>query len=209
MYVKKCQFQYVICLSVENSIILSCPIQSGSKSFLKGLEVKKNTFDPLCLNLAPYLSHCLGFWRTCHRKNCRISLLPWVENSANLYNLPLYFMSYKLVGLKIVFYWLCYLGGKKNWHIKLLTLDLLGTVVSSWSFSWKYIYPLKKKWHYFQNGGNDDLNMFSGNGTTLLMNSNFLTTSGGIKLMDYIIHLWKLIWSPSNCDLIVSCAIKR
>lgn len=110
-------------------------------------------------------------------------------------------------GLK--YFFLCYLWGK-NGHIKYLTLDLLRTVVvSSWSFSWKYIYPLKKKQHYFWTGENDDLNMFSDNGTTLLMNSNFLTTSGGIKLMDYIIHLWKLIWSPSNCDLIVSCAIKH
>lgn len=98
--------------------------------------------------------------------------------------------------------------GENNWHIIYLTLDLLGTVVSSRTFSWKYIYPLKKKWHYFWNGENDDLNMFSDNGTTLLMNSNFLTTSGGIKLMDYIIHLWKLIWSPSNCDLIVQLSIK-
>lgn len=51
------------------------------------------------------------------------------------------------------------------------------------------MYPLKKKWHYFQNEENDDLYMFSDNGTTLLMNSNFLATSRGIKFMDYIIHL--------------------
>lgn len=209
MYVKKCQFQYVICLSVENSIILSCPIQSGSKSFLKGLEVKKNTFDPLCLNLAPYLSHCLGFWGTCHRKSCRISLWLWVEQQCKSLQLAFTLHEVQTGRAQNSFFLSLLFGQKKNGHIKRLTLDLLGTVVSSWSFSWKYIYPLKRKWHYFQNGENDDLNMFSGNGTTLLMNSHFLTTSGGIKLMDYIIDLWKLIWSPSNCDLIVSCAIKR
>lgn len=197
MYVKKCQFQYVICLSAQNSIILSCTTEWGSKSFLKGLESQKNTFDPLCLNLALYLSHCLGFWEHAPEKAAAFLCNHEWNNSANIYNLPLHFMRYKLMGLKI--------------YITLISdiRFIRDVVVSSWSFSWKYIYPLKKKQHYFWNGGNDDLNMFSDNGTTLLMNSNFLTTSGGIKLMDYIIHLWKLIWWPSNCDLIVSCAIKH
>lgn len=54
----------------------------------------------------------------------------------------------------------------------------------------KVFLPFEEETSLFpQNVENDDLNMFSDNGTALLMNSNFLATSRGIKLVDYIIHL--------------------
>lgn len=42
-------------LSVENSIILSCPISEAVNHLnkKKSLERKKNAFDPLCFILAP------------------------------------------------------------------------------------------------------------------------------------------------------------
>lgn len=76
----KCQFQYVICLSAENSFILSCPIQWGCKSLKKRFGGKKNAFDLLCLILAPYLCHSLGSCGMLQNKAAEfVDLCPPVE----------------------------------------------------------------------------------------------------------------------------------
>lgn len=131
---KTCQFQYVICLSVENSIILSCPIQWGSKSFLKGLEIKKNTFDPLCLILAPYLCHCLGFWGTCYRTKLQ-NLVVSTSGTAVQISAACLYTSWDINWWSSENYFLVFFINGKKRHTKHLSLDLLGTVVSSWSIS--------------------------------------------------------------------------